>query len=155
MARCAKPGSVIGVLVGSHRYRSHEDREGGFRSYIRERRPDFRLLQSMSYLDDTGGAYESVAELAAKYPDLGGIHLIGGGAGGAVQALRDENLDSNAALICHELTPTTRDALIDGTVDMIIHAPTARIARAAVRALSGSGAPSGPLEFKVLISENV
>ncbi len=155
MARCAKPGTVIGVLVGSHRYRSHEDRDGGFRSYIRERRPDFRLLQSISYLDDRSGAYESVAELAAKQPDLGGIYLIGGGAGGAVQALRDEKLDPAAALICHELTPTTRDALIDGTVDMIIHAPTERIARAAVRALSSGGAPAGPLEFGVLISENV
>ena len=155
MARCARPGTVIGVLVGSHRYRSHEDREGGFRSYMRERRPDFRLLQSMSYLDDSDGAYESVAELAAKHPDLGGIYLIGGGSAGAVQALRDESLDSTAALICHEKTPTTRDALIDGTVNMIIHVPTERIARAAVRALAGAGAPAGPLEFGILISENV
>ena len=40
---CQKPGK-IGIILGSHRYRCHEQNEIGFRSYLREHRPDLSPL---------------------------------------------------------------------------------------------------------------
>ena len=155
MIRCAAPGSLIGVLVGSHRYRSHEDREAGFRSYFREHGTGFRLHHTISYLDDNAGAYEAVSELGSTQPDLGGIYLIGGGGSGAVKAMRDEGIAASVSFICHELSPGTRDALIDGAADMILCPQTVQIAEAAVRLMSGIQPPPPPLRFEMLVSENL
>ncbi len=155
MARCARPQSSIGVLIGSFRYRSHEDREGGFRSYFGERHPEFQLLQSISYLDNSGGAFEAVSELISKHEDLGGIYLVGGGARGAIEALFAENAADRIAFVCHELTTATRNALIDGAIDFVVDSPTQEIARHAVRALSGLDTKMGFLDFRVFVSENV
>ncbi|MCY3880348.1 MAG: LacI family DNA-binding transcriptional regulator [Rhodobacteraceae bacterium] len=155
ISKCARPGSGIGVLVGSHRYRSHDDREGGFRSFFRECAPEFQLLPSISYLDNSAGAYEATSELVTRYPELGGLYIIGGGCSGAVRVLREESTAPGIAVVCHELTPLTRDALIDGIADLVIQSPIEAIAEAAVRALAGIDPRPKPLEFRIWVSENI
>ena len=155
MIRCAKPRSLIAVLVGSHRYRSHEDREAGFRSYLREHGENFRIHNTISYLDDYSGAYETVSEIAAKQPELGGIYLTGGGGDGAVQAMRDEGISQSSAFICHDFSPTIRDALIDGTADIVLRQRTDQIARVAICQMTNFEARSKHLKFEMLVSENL
>ncbi|MCX7349480.1 MAG: LacI family transcriptional regulator, partial [Alphaproteobacteria bacterium] len=92
-------------------------------------------------LDDARIAYEAVVDMIATNPDLVGIYAAGGGAEGLVQALRDEAAGAKIIAVCNELTATTRSALIDGTIDLVLDTPIHDIARRAVdimaRATSG------------------
>lgn len=161
MEHCARPDSAIGVMIGSYRYAGHEDREGGFRSYFRERSSGFELVQSTSYLDDDQGAYEGALDLFAKRPGIGGIYVIGGGAAGAVKAFREEGMGRETALICHEFNVETRDALIEGIVDMALDTPVDAVAKAAVARLANSASTdpqelgNAILPFDIYVSENI
>lgn len=130
-----KPGK-IGILLGSHRYLSQELAEVSFRSYMREAATDFQLLEPLVNLDDPRIAYEAVVDMIASNPDLVGIYAAGGGAEGLVQALRDEGAGGRIIAVCNELTSTTRGALIDGTLDVVLDTPAVAISHAAVDILA-------------------
>ena len=159
--RCAPAGSSVGIMIGSHRYSGHEDREGGLRSYFREHQSKFSLPPAITYFDTDEGAYECALELLDGQAGIGAIYVIGGGANGAIRAIREQGRNCGVTLVCHELTPDTRDALIDGTACMVIDTPIDKIAKSAVRALcelrSGDRAfgKSEIQPFRICISESV
>ena len=160
MTRCAKQGSRLGVLIGSHRYTSHEEREAAFRGYFREHDTTFEVIQPIAYLDSREGAYEAACELLTRVDGLGGIYLNGGGILGLMQALRENSMDGKLSVICHELTPASREGLIEGAIDMVIGTPIDLVARSAVEALAFGGTGAGrrtnsSLPFQIHIAENI
>lgn len=130
-----RPGKV-GILIGSHRYLSQEISEISFRSYMREHAPQFSLLEPMVNLDDQQVSHEAVIELVTSNPDLVGIYDCGGGEHGLVQALREEGIGRRIVTVCNELTPVTREALIDGVIDLVLGTPVATLARRTVEVLA-------------------
>ena len=163
LSRFCPAGSKIGTLIGSHRYNGHEDRDAGLRAYVREAGLDLHVLQSVSYSDSIEGAHSSALSLISRHPDLAGLHVIGGGAEGAVRALNECGLAEKVACVCHDRTQGTRMALLDGSVVMVIAAPAERIAKSAVSLLATTGSGPGPgddgalpvIPFDMLISENL
>lgn len=123
IARMAERPGKVGILVGSHRYLSQDLAEISFRSYLREHAPDLQLLESHIILDDSRIAYEAVIQMLQTSPNLVGIYDCGGGRDGLVRALRDENAASRVVTVCNELTSTTKSALIDGVLDMVLATP--------------------------------
>jgi len=123
IARMAKGPGKVGILVGSHRYLSQDLAEISFRSYLREHAPDLQLLESQIILDDSRIAYEAVIQMLQTSANLVGIYDCGGGRDGLVRALRDENAASRVVTVCNELTSTTKAALIDGVLDMVLATP--------------------------------
>jgi LacI family transcriptional regulator, galactose operon repressor len=97
--------------------------EISFRSYLREHAPDLQLLESNIILDDSRIAYEAVVQMLQTSRDLVGIYDCGGGREGLVRALRDENAAERVVSVCNELTSTTKSALIDGVLDMVLATP--------------------------------
>ena len=79
MARCVTAPGLVGILIGSHRYIGQEDRDAGFRSYMREHARGRRLRDTFVYLDDARVAYEAASKLIGSVPDLVGIYHCGGG----------------------------------------------------------------------------
>jgi LacI family transcriptional regulator len=136
VARAAKKPGKVAVLVGSHRYLSQETTEISFRSYMREHAPDFQVLESLINLDDDRITYEAVVNLVAGTPDLSAIYLAGGGREGMIRALHDEKAGSRIFVICNELVPATRSALIDGAIDLVLATPSAMIALRLVEAMA-------------------
>jgi LacI family transcriptional regulator len=128
ISRTASGPGKIGILVGSHRYSNQELAEISFRSYMREHAPEFTLLEPIVNLDDERIAYEAVTDMVEGNPDLVAIYGCGGGQDGLIRALRDESAGRRIVAVCNELTPMTRAALIDGTVDLLLATPTATIA---------------------------
>jgi LacI family transcriptional regulator len=122
----------VGVFVGSHRYLGHELAEISFRSYLRENAPGFKVLDTLVNLEDPQLAYEATLELLTRYPQLAGLHLTGGGGTGVIRALREEAAGRQLVVVCNELNATTRAALIDGVIDLVIHTPVERLAQTAV-----------------------
>jgi LacI family transcriptional regulator len=133
IARCArKPGSV-GVLIGSHGYLGQEDREIGFRSYFREKRPDFKVLEPLICGDDTEIANKETLEMLKDSNDLVGLYSVGGGNRGTIRALEESRFPTKPAYVCHELTPPVRSGLIKGTVDFVLAHDLPQLARSSIQ----------------------
>jgi LacI family transcriptional regulator len=161
ISRLARRPGDVGILIGSHRYLSQEISEISFRSYMREFAPAFRLLEPLIYLDDQRISYEAVVDMLGSNPDLVGIYAAGGGAEGLVRALRDEAAGDRIVAVCNELTPATRPALLDGTIDLVLGTPIAALAKKAVEmmdqaVLHGSaGAVQILLPAELIVGENL
>jgi LacI family transcriptional regulator len=138
ISRTARGSGKIGILVGSHRYLNQELAEISFRSYMREHAQEFTLLEPIINLDDERIAYEAVTDLVESNRDLVGIYVCGGGQDGLIRALRDENVGQRIVSVCNELTPTTRAALIDGTIDLVLAHPSSRMAAKTIELMAKS-----------------
>lgn len=157
-----RPGRV-GIIVGSHRYLCQETAEISFRSYFREHAPEFRLAEPLVNLEDPRIAYEATVAMLARAEDLVGVYVCGGGVEGVIRAVREEAEPGAIAMVCNELTPVTRSALIDGVLTAVIATPTAEVARRTVEAMTAAldagGAPAAPVQglvpFGLYVRENV
>jgi LacI family transcriptional regulator len=162
ITRMARQPGKVGILVGTHGYLSQEIVEISFRSYFREIAPDFQLLEPAIDLDDNALAYAGVQQLLAEHPDVVGIFSLGGGQDGFVKAMHEAARKKDLIAVCNELTPSTRSALIDGTVALSLGTPTEAIAKRAVELMMiATGVGPGTVPAQVLfpadihISENV
>jgi LacI family transcriptional regulator len=156
ISRMAERPGKVGILVGTHGYLSQETVEMSFRSYFREHAPDFQLLEPDMDLDDNTFAYEGTSKLLKQHPDLVGIFSLGGGQDGFIQALRDTDLVHLPVAICNELTPTTRTALIDGTIAVALGTPIAGIATRTVEYMSiATDATSGTVPRQLLLPADI
>lgn len=157
---CPAPGK-IGILVGSHRYRSQELNESGFRSFFREHQRGFALLEAVSTYESATIAHELTERLLRENDDLAGLYISGGGVTGALAALRESGRANEVVAVGYERMDATREALIDGTLDFVIAHPLETLARTAVlkmiEAVDGEGAApaSVMLPFDILTSENL
>lgn len=150
----ARPGKVA-ILVGSHRYISQELTEISFRSYLREHAGDLQLLESNFILDDPRVAYETVVSLLQKHPDLTAIYDCGGGREGLIAALREERGDKHVTVVCNELTPDTRSALVDGILDLVLDTPSAALATRLIHMMTTACESNRVLPEQVLLPANL
>ncbi|KKB11440.1 LacI family transcriptional regulator [Devosia geojensis] len=161
IARLSREPGKVGIVIGSHRYQSQEISEISFRSYLREHAPHLTLLEPVVNLDDQQVSYEVVSDLVASNPDLVGIYDCGGGEQGLVQALREEGSGRRIVTVCNELTPVTREALVDGVIDMVLGTPVGELARRTVAVLADvtaephRGMTQVLLPADLLVSESV
>lgn len=150
--RLHNPGKLA-VFVGSSRWHSHVLRETGFQSYLRERKPGFEMLPTMVNLDTRQLTYEATLDLLNRQPDLRGLYIAGGGMEGAIAAVREMRPPGKVALVVNELTETSRTALADRYVCMVISTPLAEMCRDLVKqmikaARQGPAAVSGQQFFE-------
>jgi LacI family transcriptional regulator len=118
-------------------------------------------LEPIINLEDQNIAYAAVTELMRANADLAGIYVAGGGAEGFVRALREAGSEKRIVGVCNELTPTTRQALIEGIIDVVLDTPIARLAKGVVAAMLEAIAQPRPGMVQVLLpptlytSENI
>lgn len=162
ISKAARRPGKVGIIVGSHRYLCQETAEISFRSWFREHAPDFQLLEPLVNLEEARIAHEATLELMARSPGLVGLYIAGGGMAGAIEAAREEARAEPLIVVCNELTPVTRSALIDGILTAVIATRTgalaARTVEAMTRALAApSSAPPGQVlvPFDLYIAENI
>jgi LacI family transcriptional regulator len=161
ITRLARQPGKIGILIGSHRYLSQEIAEIGLRTYVREHAPAFTTLEPIINLEDQNIAYAAVKELMRLNADLAGIYVAGGGAEGFVRALREAGPQKRIVGVCNELTPTTRQALTEDVIDLVLDTPIAQLAKSAVEAMLDAIAQPRPGVVQVLLpptlytSENI
>lgn len=158
---CKSPGK-LGILVGTHRYRCHDLYESGFRSYFREHARQFTLLEPESTFESDTIARELTEKLLHEHPDLQGLYVSGGGIGGALAAIRARGDAKEIIMVAHDLMETTKAALLDGTVNLVISHPFERIGRetisAMIRACRAGVAPGGQsvlVPFELYTRENI
>ena len=164
MARlCKKPGKVA-VFVGNHRYLCQDISEIRFRSYFRERAPEFRLLDAITTFEDSAYAYQSAIDLIHHTPDLVGLFIAGGGKSGVLRALREDVSGVAQALtvIATDLTPEARSGLLDGVLQLVLAHPIKALAEATIDLMIEATSGNPPREaaqrilpFEIYTQENL
>ncbi|WP_198164149.1 LacI family DNA-binding transcriptional regulator [Bradyrhizobium jicamae] len=156
-----RPGALA-IVVGSHGYLAQEMREAGFRSYIRERQPEFTVVDTLVSAESEDDVRHGVERLLGKREDIVGIYVASGGVEGALEALRRKARTGKVALICNELTPLSREAVAERAATMIIATPveqlTQQLVTEAVHTVNGRGeelSKPGPIPFELYVSENI
>ncbi len=145
----------VSVLLGSRQYRGHEEREAGFRSYFLECHPDIEIGATLEVADDSEKSYQAAAALFARRPELGGVYCAGGGRTGVLRAVKETFSDNRPLVICHDLTDTTRDALVLGNLDIVIDQNARLMAEQSVLHLLGSLTSTAPYLTRKLIEPRI
>ena len=161
-ANILKQPGKIATLVGNHRYRCQEMNESGFRSYFREHAPEFVLLDPLSTFETSAIAQEMTEKLLREHPDLAGLLIAGGGISGVITALRDTGMSGKIMTAGFELMDTTKSALLDGTLKLVLSHPLERLADTTIRemirasaAKSDFGQFTSILPFDIYTRENI
>ena len=135
MGRLCQTAGLVAIISGGQYYRSHENREMGFRAVIRKDFPHLQLADTISGQDDIEGNYIVTCKFISEHPDLQGIYSVGGGNEGIVRALQDNCVAGEVKLIGHNLTPKTQAYLLDGSMHYVLHQNMRRAAELAVEVM--------------------
>ncbi|WP_434697846.1 LacI family DNA-binding transcriptional regulator [Pseudomonas sp. Z1-14] len=148
-----QPGPAV-VMLSSQRFQCQELCELSFRSYLVEHSSEWELLASRLTLEDDDFAYGNTLDLLTAEPDLAGLYVAGGGIAGVLRALRSFQAQQQRlpVVVCHDLTPLTREALKTGLVQAVLSHPVVTLAEQAVDALveAATTAPAGPVTRRVV-----
>ena len=131
---CRSPGK-LGILVGTHRYRCHDLRESGFRSYMREHANNFTLLEPLSTFESEAIAREMTEKLLQAHSDLQGIYVSGGGIAGVLAALRDSGRSRQIITVGYDLTDVTKVGLMDRSLTLVFSHPFELLGRETIQAM--------------------
>lgn len=146
-------GSVA-LVAGSRHYRAHSDREAGFLSILEEMFPDKRVVGMREGHDDAAENYRHTQTLLEQCPDLVGIYNVGGSSGGITRALVEAGRQ-DIVFIGHGLTPDTRKALIDGTMDAVFDLDPDTLIDRSIARLRGEDSTRQSLKLDIFFRENL
>ncbi len=138
---CRGPGKLA-IVWGGQLYRSHEEREIGFRAVLRHDHPALQILDMVNGHDDADLNFARMTEVIAEHPDLLGVYCVGGGQKGVAAALEASGRAHSIVMIGHNFNDETRPFLLSGTMDAVIHQDMTRIAESALDCLMGRSPPS-------------
>lgn len=155
---CGRKGKVA-VFMSDMLYRSHEERESGARSVLRTDFPLIEVLPSINTRDSPDTCYLAMQSLMKQHPDLAGIINLGGGNRGIEKALLEAGKGSEIAYVAFNLTPLTRKALLDGTIDAVVHQDMGKLSRRAIDAIVGYHGGKQPetsyIPAEIIMRENI
>ncbi|MBZ4022639.1 hypothetical protein CKO11_09230 [Rhodobacter sp. TJ_12] len=140
-------------------YRSHEEREAGLRSILREDFPKITVVETLSTNDTPEECFRLARDLLARRPDLEGIVNFAAGNRGIERALADAGSLGRVCFVTFNLTALSRVALIEGRMAAVIHQDMAAIAARAVAAVIAQhrGTPPDlrPIPAELILRENI
>ncbi|MBY6118261.1 LacI family DNA-binding transcriptional regulator [Mameliella alba] len=145
---------AVALVAGSRHYRAHSEREAGFLSIQEEMFPHLRVIGMREGHDDAGENYRHTLALLDQAPDLVGIYNVGGSSSGISRALRERD-KTTVTFIGHGLTPDTRRALLEGSMDAVFDQDPDLLIEAAIRALSQPEPRPRPLRLEIYFRENL
>lgn len=123
LTRGATAPGKLAIFVGGNRWHGHDLREVGFRSFVRENAPDFKMLDTLVNLEARQVTYEATLDIINRHPDLRGIYVAGGGMEGAIAAVREAIPAGKMQLVVNEVTAESRAGLLEGYVTTVIATP--------------------------------
>lgn len=137
MGRFLRPaGGDVVMIAGLLSMIGHEEREAGFRSVLRERYPECRVLEVLESHELGERAGDLVFDALKRNPGVRGIYNASAGARTVVDAMRAIGRHDEIVFITHELTDDRRLLLRDGLIDAIIDQNPEFEVRTAVEAMA-------------------
>lgn len=114
-----KPAKVA-VVLGDNAFRCHEDREIGFRTYLRATFPNIELTDVVKGDDSIKQTHEAVLGLVTEHPDIDAIYNLGGGNIGLAEALEQAGLAGRIVVVTHETNSITLPLIQKGVLSYLI-----------------------------------
>ncbi|WAP66784.1 LacI family DNA-binding transcriptional regulator [Jiella pelagia] len=139
-------GARFGVVIGDYAFSCHEEREMGFRSYLRAHFPGISLVHEARGEDSYEGTRDAVGQMLAAHPDLDAIYNVAGGNAGLADALRMAGLAGEQTILSHEANHITAPLLREGIVDYVLAQDTSAMMGQALRLAT---LPSLPAESPI------
>ncbi len=137
----------VGVIVGDYAFRCHEDREIGFRTYLRTAFPEVVLAEVARGEDSPQQTRRATLDLFTAHPEIAAVYNIGAGNRGLGSALEELGRGSDVVVIAHEINRITIPLLKDGTMDFVIAQDPGAMLDAAARAAASFENPMSQHEF--------
>lgn len=150
----------VAIFQGNNRFLCQEDCESSFRSWFREQNLRPQITGPLHTLEDVRYAEIQTNKLLLEHPELNLIYAPCGGVGGIIDSLRNHPRKDEIFMICHGPFVGWEQALVDGTVDVIIYQDLTTICDLIARLLDEPAAQPGvvrylPLEFSIKIRESL
>lgn len=161
MGRFLPQPSIVGLVIGSLDLADHRERYQGFSDVLKQEFPHLTLIGPVEGFDEQGMTSAAVAGLIAEYPNMAGLYSVGAGNKGLIDALGATGRGGHMRVIAHELTPSTRSALEEGSIDVVLDQnPAGEIAAAITTArqiIMGGGAdvPHPKIEIGIFLRDNL
>lgn len=125
--------TTVGLVLGDHAYRCHQDREIGFRHGLRTNFPRIALAGEAISHDNPDIARAAVLKLLADHPGIGAIYNAGSGKEGVAAAIAEAGRTHDILAITHEVNHVTVPLVMDGRIDYLLSQDPAELLREAVR----------------------
>ncbi|MEM8841076.1 MAG: LacI family DNA-binding transcriptional regulator [Pseudomonadota bacterium] len=161
MGKFLKKNGNILVLTNSMRSRDSLERRLGFDDVLASDFPEFRVLPSVETYDDPVRLAEIVSGAMAARAGLAGVYSMGFGNTTLLETLRKSGNMRDLTVIAHELTPATRNALLNNEMAAVITQNVGHLVRSALRVLRAlcDNAPifeaQERIRIEVVIRENL
>ena len=149
----------VAMFAGSLSYRGHQEREMGFRHVLGEDFPNLTIVELREMRDDPERAFAEADALLGRHDDIAGIYNIGAGSEGIARALKRRRAASSTIFVGHECNDSTKDLLLDGTIDAVIDQNPRGEAREALNILAHAVRDQAyeghPPRLHVIFRENI
>lgn len=127
-------GKVI-VVVNTMNARDMVQRRQGFDDVLEEHFPNLHGLPTLEGFDEVDRTADVIARSLENHDDIVGLYCAGAGTRGVTKIIAERGLANTITVIGHELTEYSRQALIDGFLDVVITQNVGHLVRSATRVL--------------------
>nr|WP_280115258.1 substrate-binding domain-containing protein [Roseibium denhamense] len=127
-------GSIL-VTTSSMVARDSIERRHGFDEILLRNHPNLKALPTIEFYDDPDRISETLSHALAAHPDLKAVYSMGSGNAAMLGALTGRTAALGLVVVAHDLTPVTRQALMNGEIDAVIVQNVGHVARSALRVL--------------------
>ena len=129
-----EPGEIL-AITNSIQSRDSLDRRLGFDQVMTSDFPDLEVLPSVESFDDPVRMEAVIQQVILNRPKIAGVYSMGLDNRPLICALRRTGRLAEIIVIAHEVTPTTRQALLDDEIAAVITQNVGHLARGAMRVL--------------------
>ncbi|SDE96075.1 LacI family DNA-binding transcriptional regulator [Limimaricola pyoseonensis] len=154
---CRGRSGPVALLAGAMVLRDHAERRLGFEQVMQAEFPCLEVLPPLEGRDEDGRVERLARDLLDRHPRLAGIYSLGAGNQGLIRAL--EGRADPPCVVAHELADHTREALISGRIDAVLHQDPGAEIRAAIAMLraqaDGEAMPAPRIGIEVFLRDNL
>ncbi|MBC7284194.1 LacI family DNA-binding transcriptional regulator [Hoeflea sp.] len=151
---CAGRRGKVLVVAGSLKLSDHIDRAKGFAAVLKADCTDLEIIGPIETNDDADTVGQAVAAALDTDPDIIAIYNLGAGNRGLIEAIAARQ-PRKPAVVAHEVTEHSRQALADGIFDAVISQDCGHEVRSAIRVLKAHADGINPLSAQERIRIDV
>ncbi len=108
------------IVTGSVKMQGHNSRIHGFCKEIKEKKIDISIVDVVESQDDDETAYQFTKESLNRYHSINNIYITAAGVAGVCRAVEDLGLEKKLYMISFDDIPSTRESVLNGTIDATI-----------------------------------
>ncbi len=157
---CNKSGDVL-IIADSMQSRDSLERRLGFDQQIASNYPNLRVLPSMETYNNPERTKAIINAAFASSPAICAIYMLSPEVSNVLSAIQAANCPDNMVVLAHELTPSTREALSENRIDVVITQDIGHLVRSALRILRAKSdgnqtiASQERIRIEIILCENM